>query len=127
MRIAVAFFGIPRNSSICFPSIEQNIYQHLPGNAQVRSYYHLYEPQLVDNPRSGENGFISESNYLPFAHMEGRLEEAGACLKCWGFDEIRKHGDVWRDNFKSLSNLIHQLNSLHAVTALVDKIGRAHV
>ncbi|WP_413043036.1 hypothetical protein [Pseudomonas sp. YJ42] len=120
MKLAVAFFGIPRNSSICFPSIEQNIYQYLPREAQVRSYYHLYEPQLVNNPRSGENGFIGESNYLPFARMDGRLEEAGACLRRWDFDEVKKHGDVWRDDFKSLSNLIHQLNSLHAVTALVD-------
>jgi len=119
MRIAVAFFGIPRNSLICFPSIEQKIYQYLPANAQVGSFYHLYEPQLVNNPRSGENGFIGESNYQSFAWMTGRLEEAGGCLTRWGFEEIKQYGDVWRDDFKSLSNLIHQLSSLYAVTELV--------
>ncbi|KJJ64746.1 hypothetical protein RT21_04095 [Pseudomonas sp. 10B238] len=120
MKIALAFFGIPRNSSICFPSIEQNIYRHLPSSARVGSFYHLYEPQLIINPRSGENGFISESNYHPFAHMTGNREEAGGCLERWDFDEIRRHGDVWGDDCRSLTNLIHQLNSLHAVTELVD-------
>ncbi|MGM3386429.1 hypothetical protein KXR94_02110 [Stutzerimonas stutzeri] len=119
MRIALAFFGIPRNSSICFPSIEQNIYRQLPAGCQVGSFYHLYEPQLVSNPRSGENGFINEANYRPFGRMVGSREKAGSCLRRWDFDEVKKHGDVWRDDFKSLSNLIHQLNSLHTVTALV--------
>lgn len=120
MKVAVAFFGIPRNSSICFPSIEQNIYRCLPDHAQVESFYHLYEPQMVSNPRSGEHGFIDELNYRNFALMTGTREVAGGCLKRWRFDEIKQYGDVWKDDFKSLSNLVHQLNSLYAVTELVE-------
>lgn len=121
MKIALAYFGLPRNSSICFPSIERNIYRCLPAHAQVASFYHLYEPQLVDNPRSGESAFLDEENYRAFAGMHGRLESAGGCLERWGFDEIKRYGDVWGDDFKSLANLLHQLNSLHAVTGLVQE------
>lgn len=121
MKVAVAYFGIPRNSAVCFPSIEQNIYKHLPSSAQIASFYHLYEPQLIDNPRSGEKAFLDKENYRAFAGMRGRFETAGQCLERWGFDEIKHHGDVWGDGFKSLANLLHQLNSLHAVTALVQE------
>lgn len=121
MKIALAYFGLPRNSSICFPTIERNIYHKLPACAQVASFYHLYEPQLIDNPRSGESAFLDETNYRAFAGMYGRLESAGGCLERWGFDEIKRYGDVWGDGFKSLANLLHQLNSLHTVTTLVQE------
>jgi len=120
MRIALAYFGLPRNSSICFPSIEKNIYKRLPSkNACVKSFYHLYEPQLVKNSRSGENAFLSEENYRVFEGMTGCYEVAGECLDKWKVEELKGHGDVWMDNFKSLENLVHQLNSLHIVTSMV--------
>lgn len=121
MKIALAYFGLPRNSSICFPSIEDNIYRRLPRDAQVASFYHLYEPQLIDNPRSGEKAVLSENNYRVFDGMSGCYESAGGCLERWKFDEIKSYGDVWGDDFKSLANLLHQLNSLHSVTARVEE------
>lgn len=121
MKVAVAYFGIPRNSSVCFPTIQENVYRQLAKGAQVASFYHLYEPQLVENPRSGESAFLDHKNYVVFSGMDGRFEAAGPCLERWGFDRIKQFGDVWGDDFKSLSNLIHQLNSLHAVTGLVQE------
>ncbi|MCQ4301008.1 hypothetical protein NAV11_13905 [Pseudomonas songnenensis] len=120
MRIALAYFGLPRNSSVCFPSIEKNIYRRLPSGAQVESFYHFYEPLLINNPRSRELGVLGEENYRAFNDMLGILEVTGECLERWDFERIKSYGDVWGDEFKSLSNLVHQLNSLHAVTSRVD-------
>lgn len=120
MKVAVAYFGIPRNSSVCFPSIETNIYARLPAHSSVASFYHLYEPQLVSNPRSGENDYLGQSNYQAFSVMTGRVDAPGQCLERWGFEEFKSYGDVWKDGFKSLGNLLHQLNSLYEVSSLVE-------
>jgi hypothetical protein len=118
LRISVAFFGIPRNSTVCFPSIQRNILDALPPSAEVTCYYHLYRQQEVINPRSGEAGILDEENYAPFLSMSGLLEEPDSCLARWNYDLIKRHGDAWDDNFWSLRNLVHQLNSLKAVTEL---------
>lgn len=120
MKVAIAYFGIPRNSPICFPSIEGNIYSRLPSFCEVRSFYHLYEPQLVSNPRSGENNYMGGDNYRVFSAMTGRIDPPGHCLKRWAIDDFKQYGDVWGDGFKSLENLLHQLNSLHEVTSMVE-------
>jgi hypothetical protein len=123
MKIAVAFFGIPRNSKICLPTIESNIYGRLPGDATVASFYHLYSPQMVTNVRSGEHGFLGEDNYQPFDGMKGVVEPAGGCLDRWDYRLIQSFGDVWGDDGKSLHNLVHQLNSLHEVTSMLEAFG----
>jgi hypothetical protein len=119
LKISVAFFGIPRNSTVCFPSIQKNILDALPSTAEVTCYYHLYRQQEVINLRSGEAGILDEENYAPFLSMSGLLEEPDSCLARWNFDLIKRRGDAWDDDFWSLRNLIHQLNSLHAVTDLL--------
>lgn len=119
LKIAVAFFGIPRNSTLCFPSIQANILGALPAAAEVSCYYHLYRLQEIVNPRSGEQGMLSEDNFEPFHGMQGIIEEPELCLERWNFEAIRQRGDTWRDDFRSVRNLIHQLNSLHRVTELL--------
>jgi hypothetical protein len=119
VKVAIAFFGIPRNSAVCFPSIQKNILDVLPPSADVECFYHLYSEREILNPRSGEAGLLDEKNYLPFIPMQGVLEEPELCLDRWDFERIRRLGDYWDDNFRSLRNLIHQLNSLHAVTELL--------
>ena len=140
MRIAVGFFGIPRRSDICYPSIEDNILNALPADAEVSCFYHFYQQDAVINQRSGESGTLTMSNYSPFVdNMAGILEKPGKCLDRWDFDTFKKYGDAWGDDFSSLRNLVHQLNSLHQVTGLIQEsdpdlvvfarpeIGRAHV
>lgn len=119
MKIAVAFFGIPRNSALCFPQIQRNVLQALPAGAQVSCFYHLYRLQQVFNPRSGEAGALGEENFAPFQDMTGLIEEPELCLERWNFEAIKQRGDTWKDDFRSIRNLIHQLNSLHQVTALL--------
>ena len=119
MKIAIAFFGIPRNSLICFPSILENIYSVLEFD-EVRSFYHFYKQDKVVSQRSGESSDLSSSNYSFFDNMDGFLEDPDACLIKWGFENIKKFGDTWGDGYSSIRNLIHQLNSLYEVTNIIE-------
>lgn len=120
MKIAVAFFGIPRSSSVCYPTIQKNVLDALPGSADVNCFYHLYQQRHVINPRSREAGVLTTADYAPFVdNMAGILEKPGECLQWWDFDTLMQYGDAWGDGFYSLRNLVHQLNSLHMVTTLI--------
>ncbi|WP_226504255.1 hypothetical protein [Pseudomonas sp. MWU16_30317] len=120
LKVAVAFFGIPRNSAICFPSIRQQVLAQIPSGAQVQCFYHMYQVDSVQNLRSGEQGALMADNYQPFAAMTGVLESNDGVLERWDFERIKALGDTWADEHASVRNLILQLNSLHAVTAMVE-------
>ncbi|MBC3269747.1 hypothetical protein HU765_07410 [Pseudomonas sp. SWRI81] len=120
LKIAVAFFGIPRNSSICFPSIEQNVLAQLPVGSEVKCFYHLYQIDEVHNTRSGEKGELKADNYQPFESMTGSLTSTDGVLERWDFERVKAQGDTWADDYASLRNLIYQLNSLHTVTTLME-------
>lgn len=120
MKIAVAFYGIPRSTVKSYPSIESKILSSLPENAEVQIFYHLYDQAEINNKRSGENAPIDRSAYSPFLKHKGLLEVPGGCLTRWEFEKIKGFGDTWGDEYQSLSNLMHQLNSLFEVTVLID-------
>jgi len=119
MKVAVAFFGLPRCSRLCMPSIEQNLFAHFPYASEYRCFYHFYQQAKVVNPRSGENGALDESNYRPFMEYAGFLEDPQVVLGSLPFEELQLFGDIWGDNFNSLRNLLLQLYSLKRVTGLV--------
>lgn len=119
LKVAVAFFGVPRNSAVCFPSIQAQILGRLPADAQVQCYYHLYQLERVHNPRSGESNELAQQNYQPFESMIGLVEQTDGVLERWSFERIKASGDTWGDTFASMRNLILQLNSLHTVTRLL--------
>lgn len=120
LKVAVAFFGIPRNSQICFPSIKENVLAQLPADCEVKCFYHLYKVEEVQNTRSGEQGELSADNYQPFALMTGALTSTEGVLERWDFERVKSLGDTWADDYASLRNLIFQLNSLHTVTTAIE-------
>jgi hypothetical protein len=120
LKVAVAFFGIPRNSPICFPSIEREVLAQIPAGCEVQTFYHLYRLEAVHNARSGESGALDADNYAPFVHMTGCLDSTEGVLDQWNFERIKALGDTWADQHASLRNLVYQLNSLHCVTAMVE-------
>lgn len=119
MIIAVAFFGLPRCSRLAMPSIEQNLLTHFPEGSEYKCFYHFYKQTSVLNPRSGENGVLDESNYLPFMQYEGVLEEPTEIIKNLPLERLKSFGDAWNDDFNSLRNLLLQLHSLKKVTERV--------
>jgi len=120
LNVAVAFFGIPRNSEICFPSIQENVLAQLPADSNVKCFYHLYKIDEIQNPRSGETGELSTDNYEVFQSMTGVLASTEGVLERWDFERVKALGDTWADEHASLRNLIYQLNSLHTVTAMME-------
>ncbi len=120
LKIAVAFFGIPRNSDICFPSIQENLLAQLPADSNVKCFYHLYKIAEVHNQRSGEKGGLNEDNYRVFEPMTGSLDSTDGVLERWDFERVKALGDTWGDEHVSLRNLIYQLNSLRCVTHMME-------
>ena len=120
MKIAIAFFGLPRCSEKAFPSIEENILMHLPPGSEVKCFYHFYLQNQVVSAHSQENGDFNQSNYEVFKQFEGILEKPEDVLPSLPFEGLKKFGDAWKGDFNSLKNLLLQLHSLKKVTELVE-------
>jgi hypothetical protein len=118
MKIALAFFGLPRCSPITFPSIERNLLGPLAAAGELRVFHHLYRQDWIFNPRSGENHPQPDRNYLPFGAFEGvavprPVTDSALFLRLQGY------GDAFQDGHHSLRNLLLQLHSLYEVTQRV--------
>jgi hypothetical protein len=121
MKIAIAFFGLPRCSEKAFPSIEKQIMANLPPDAEVKCFYHFYLQHQVVNPRSKECGDLDESNYAPFKKFQGIFEKPEEVILTLPLGELKKFGDAWKDNFNSTKNLLLQLHSIKKVTELLEE------
>jgi hypothetical protein len=119
MKIAVAFFGLPRCTVVAMPTIQQNLFAHFPIGSAFRCFYHFYQQTQVVNARSGENGSLDEANYQPFMQFEGLLENPQIVLEGLPLERLKLFGDIWCDDFNSVRNLLLQLHSLKKVTELV--------
>ena len=115
MKIALAFFGIPRSSDATFPLVRQNLIAPLNALGELRVVYHLWRQDRIFNPRSGEDHALPQANYLPFLPFEGTLQERPRHPPAI-FERLKAHGDAWQDGFHSLANMVLQLQSLMAVT-----------
>lgn len=115
MRIALAFFGLPRCSPVTFPSIQAGLVAPLAAAGELRVFHHLWRQQHVGNLRSAEDHHLDARNYDPFGGFEGTIAEPppqpSALLQ-----RIAAHGDAFHDGFLSLRNLLLQLESLYEVT-----------
>ncbi len=119
MKITVAFYGIPRCSRISAPSIEANLLQPLRSVGQVSVVQHLWQIQTVKSARSGEDIALAEDAYIHFRNFEGVIEPPAAFEESELFATWKSFGDSFNDNFSSLRNLMHQLQSLKRVTELI--------
>ena len=117
--IAVCFFGITRSLAHTLPSIEAHVLGPARRHGSVRVYAHFFRQQAIDNPRSGETGRLDPDEHRLLAPDWLRLEAPDQCLQQWDFEAIKRYGDFWNDEFRSLRNLVHQLHSLHEVTQAV--------
>lgn len=121
MKITVAFFGIPRCTAVCAPAIERHVLAPLRAVADVRVVHHLWQLERVTSARSGEDVVQPESAYDWFRAHAGRIEPPPRLEDGERFRRWTSHGDGFDDGFRSLRNLLHQLESLRRVTRLVDE------
>ena len=117
--IAICFFGITRSLRLTWPSIEKNMLEPARRYGDVQIYSHFFKQKQIANPRSGEQGEMDPNEHQLISSDWIELEEPNGCLRDWPFEELKAFGDTWDDDFSSLSNLIHQLHSLHKVTSKI--------
>ncbi len=118
-KLAVCFFGITRSLRYTLPSITANVLAPLQQRGDVRVYAHFFQQTEIDNPRTGEKGALDPSEHRLLKADRLVLEAPGPGSVTASFDKIAPFGDYWRDDFRSLRNLLHQLHSLDAVTEMV--------
>ena len=117
-RIAVAFFGITRSLSYTIGSIRENVLGAARENGDVSVCCHFFRQMTIDNRRTGECGPLNPDEYALLSPDRVEFSEPMAMLQDVGFEQIKAYGDHWNDGFKTVSNLLHQLYSLKAVTRL---------
>ena len=118
-KIAVAFYGLPRASSVTLPSIQANILEPAGQLGEVEVRYHFLKQAHIDNPSTGENSILPEDNYRLFESFAGELDTPEGIPERYGFERLKEFGDAWDNGFKSLRNLLLQLHSLKCVTSQV--------
>jgi hypothetical protein len=119
MRVAIAFYGITRSLRYTYHSIYENVIEPLRSTSDVRVYGHFYNIKNIINVRSGELCEADSSEYKLIDFDSLLIEEPEECLDRFDLSNIFRAKDPYCDDFKSISNLLHQLNSLDKVTALI--------
>lgn len=121
LKIAVVFFGITRALRLTLPSITAQLIDPARAIArEVRLFGHFFRQTGISNPRSGEVGELDPEEYRLLNLDAVELEEPGACLDLYPMAEMQARGDIWRDDFASFRNLVHQLHSLQRATRLAE-------
>lgn len=121
LRIALVFFGITRALRLTLPSITENLLDPARAIArEVRLFGHFFTQTAIRNVRSGEEGQLDPEEYQLLNLDQVELEGPGACLDHYPMAEMQARGDIWRDDFASFRNLVHQLHSLKRATLLAE-------
>jgi hypothetical protein len=121
LKVAVVFFGITRALRLTLPAITDHLIAPARAIArEVRLFGHFYRQTAISNLRSGETGELDPEEYKLLALDGVELEEPGACLNLYPMAEMQAKGDIWRDDFASFRNLVHQLHSLKRATLMAE-------
>lgn len=121
LRVAVVFFGITRALRLTLPAIAANVVGPARSVArEVRTYGHFFTQTLISNVRSGEVGELDPEEYRLLNLDAVETEAPGACLDLYPMAEMQARGDIWKDDFASFRNLVHQLHSLRRATLLAE-------
>jgi hypothetical protein len=121
LKVAVVFFGITRALRLTLPGILENVVGPVRAlAAEVRLYGHFFTQTAIQNVRSGEEGQLDPEEYR-LLELDGvELEAPGTCLELYPMAEMQAKGDIWRDDFASFRNLVHQLHSLKRATLMAE-------
>ena len=114
-KISICFFGITRDLEKTFPSIQKNLIYPARKLAEVKIFCHFYDLKVIKNSRSQENEIKIKNNWNLLNADKLISEEPNLIFDNFSLNEIMKYGDIFRDDYKSIRNLIHQLFSLKKV------------
>ncbi len=128
MRCFIGFFGITRSLRYTAPFINAGFYEPLrrAGITTLRAG-HFNLPETIDNPRSAEVA-------VPIDRYESRLLDLDLCWMepqsdtaiAIEFEVGRAFPDAFKDGYRSLKNLCHQLHSLDRLWSMLRLLGAAN-
>jgi hypothetical protein len=121
LRIAFVFFGITRSLRLTLPSITGNLIGPARSlTKDVGLFGHFFTQTAISNARSEETGGLDPEEYKLLNLDAVELEAPDACLALYPVEAMKARGDIWRDEFASFRNLVHQLHSLKRATLLAE-------
>lgn len=115
-KCVIIFFGIDRRLDLTSCSISENIIKPAQKLFEIECVGHLWSPQVVNNPRSGERGSLEAPRLDLLPRGQYIVERPGPIENENLFNVWKQFGDCWDDNYKSLQNLYWQLQSLDNAT-----------
>ena len=113
-KTAICFWGITRYPEGVIESIRKNIFQKARNLGETKVFCHFFNLKILNNQRSGERDIFLENNWELFNPDNLIFDEPNIVIDEY-FKNIKKYGDAFNDNYKSLSNLLHALYSLKKV------------
>lgn len=115
--IAIVLFGIVRKAAPFLESIEANLFEPLDRAGLTHVVVgRLNETDFLNNPRSQEEGRPDRAALI-FERFPNVLSKAQSPVQIeQDLAHLSRYGDIWNDGFRSLANLLFQLNSLSAGT-----------
>ena len=118
--ICICFFGLTRSLQLTYPSISKQIFSVFKeSNITWDTYVHTYNLRELTNRRSKEfQCALDPDEYTLLDPFREMVQNQDVFDKSITLETYKKHGDPWSDNYKSLRNLLRQLNSLQQVTNL---------
>ena len=122
-KIVVACFGITRSLTHTIESINRNVLDAARAIGSTTVCCHFFRQTVIENARTAERGALDPDEYRLLQPDRVELSEPNEFLDDAGFEQIKTFGDHWEDDFKTVSNLLHQLYSLKRVTALAVEEG----
>ena len=106
--------GITRYPEGVIESIRKNIFQKASNLGETKVFCHFFNLKVLNNQRSGERDIFLENNWELFNPDKLIFDEPSFVINEY-LQNIKKYGDAFNDNYKSLSNLLHALYSLKKV------------
>ena len=125
MRCLVGFFGLTRSLPHTAASIRQAFLDPLrQAGIKVVTAGHFNLPAAIDNPRSGEAGIMPDRAEAGLLDLDLVFVERQADAAIMPqLATARQLADPYRDEFRSVANLCHQLRSLDRLWSLLRQFG----
>ena len=122
-KLAIVFFGLMRSLPFTINNIKENIFNVLDKNEiEYDIFAHTYTlNKFINNPRSNEfNSEVKNDNYKLLNYKNMIIEDEDTFDNSINYENYKKNGDPWNNNWISLKNVIRSLSSLKNAISLVD-------
>ena len=118
-RTAICFWGITRYTEGTIDSIRKNIFKPASKLGEFKVFCHFFNLKTVNNERSGEDKIILKNDWHLFNPDKLLIDEPNLFINDY-LPIIKKFGDDFGDNYKSVQNLLNALYSLKKVFNSID-------